>query len=341
MSFTATPDIAAFVQSLPKTETHLHIEGALPWDLLVDAFPGRYTRPPESWHDDYRFRDFTEFMDHYVHYCAEFYVSPQRYHDAARIVFARCYEQNVRYVETSFHLPVAAAIGCPGTEIIEAIRTAAPAGMEVRVFTGMCHNDYDGPSRSWIDAAPEWEGLSGLDLHGPEDLPVEPWTARIWEKARAAGKRNKAHAGEFLPAGFVERILDELQVTRIQHGNGAAEDPALVARLARDGVTLDMCPISNLKLRARGLQTMAAHPIRRLLDAGVRVTVSSDDPFVFGNRLSEEYYALHRDLGFSRAELLQVVRNGWRVAEIPESERSLRLGQLGRIAQAHGLPWQP
>jgi adenosine deaminase len=86
---------------------------------------------------------------------------------------------------------------------------------------------------------------------------------------------------------------------------------------------------------------MAAHPIRRLLDAGVRVTVSSDDPFVFGNRLSEEYYALHRDLGFSRAELLQVVRNGWRVAEIPESERSLRLGQLGRIAQAHGLPWQP
>lgn len=337
MPFTAPPEIAAFVQSLPKTETHLHIEGALPWELLVDAFPGRYTRPPDSWHDDFRFRDFTEFMDHYVRYCAEFYTSPQRYHDAARIVLARCYEQNVRYVETSFHLPVAAAIGVPGPEIVEAIRSAAPKGLEVRVYTGMCHNDFDGPNRPWVESAPDWEGLAGLDLHGPEDIPVEPWTARIWEKARAAGKSNKAHAGEFMPAGFVAGILDDLKVTRIQHGNGAAEDPALVQRLVRDGVTLDMCPISNLKLRARGLQTLAAHPIRRLFDAGVRVTVSSDDPFVFGNRLSEEYYALHRDLGFTRAELLKLVCNGWEVAAVSDAERALRMAQIEAIAKAHGL----
>jgi len=333
MPFTASPDIAAFVQSLPKTETHLHIEGALPWELLVEAFPGRYTRPPASWHDDFRFRDFTEFMDHYVHYCAEFYVSAQRYHDAARIVLARCYEQNVRYVETSFHLPVLAAIGVPGPEIISAIKSAAPAGMEVRVFSGMCHNDYAGPTREWIDAATGWDGLSGLDLHGPEDLPLEPWTAEVWARARAAGKVNKAHAGEFMPAGYVARTLDELKVTRIQHGNGAAEDPALVERLVREGITLDMCPISNLKLRARGLQTLAAHPIRRFLDAGVRVTVSSDDPFVFGNRLAEDYHALHRDVGLSKAELLQLVRNGWEVALVSETERAKRLAQLAAIAE--------
>lgn len=333
MPFTASPDIAAFVQSLPKTETHLHIEGALPWELLVEAFPGRYTRPPASWHDDFRFRDFTEFMDHYVHYCAEFYVSAQRYHDAARIVLARCYEQNVRYVETSFHLPVLAAIGVPGPEIISAIKSAAPAGMEVRVFSGMCHNDHAGPVREWIDAATGWDGLSGLDLHGPEDLPLEPWTAEVWARARAAGKVNKAHAGEFMPAGYVARMLDELKVTRIQHGNGAAEDPALVERLVREDITLDMCPISNLKLRARGLQTLATHPIRRFLDAGVRVTVSSDDPFVFGNRLAEDYHALHRDVGLSKAELLKLVRNGWEVALVSETERAKRLAQLAAIAE--------
>jgi adenosine deaminase len=332
MSFTATPDIAAFVQSLPKTETHLHIEGALPWELLVEAFPGRYTRPPASWHDDFRFRDFTEFMDCYVHYCAEFYVSAQRYHDVARIVLARCYEQNVRYVETSFHLPVLAAIGVPGPEVIEAIRSAAPPGMEVRVFSGMCHNDYSGPMREWIEAAIDWDTLSGLDLHGPEDLPLESWTADVWSRARKTGKVNKAHAGEFLSAAYVARTLDELKVTRIQHGNGAAEDPAVVARLVQEDITLDMCPISNLKLRARGLQTLAAHPIRKFLDAGVRVTVSSDDPFVFGNRLSEDYYALHRDLGLSRTELLRLVRNGWEVALIPAEERERRFAQLDRIA---------
>jgi adenine deaminase len=331
MPFTTTPDIAGFVQSLPKTETHLHIEGSLPWELLVRAFPGRYATPPASWHDDFRFKTFDEFMDLYVQYCAEFFISAERYHETAKVVLARCYEQHVRYVETSFHLPVLAAIRVPGPEIVDAIKSAAPKGMEVRVFAGMCHNDYTGPTREVIDNAIGWAGLSGIDLHGPEDTPVEPWTAEVWARARAAGKINKAHAGEFMPADFVAGILDSLKVSRIQHGLGAAEDPALVQRLVRDGVTLDMCPISNLKLRARGLQTMARHPIRKFFDAGVNVTISSDDPFVFGNRLSEEYYALNRDLGFTKRELLQIARNGWNVALMSPEAKKPYLDQLAVI----------
>ena len=151
-----------------------------------------------------------------------------------------------------------------GREIIRAIQAAAPKGMEVRVFVGMCHNDYTGAVKDVIDDAVNWPELTGLDLHGWEDTPLEPWTAGVWAKARAAGKFNKAHAGEFMPANFVTLVLDELKVKRIQHGCSAAEDPAVIARLVRDGVTLDMCPISNLKLQARGLKSLCAHPLRNV-----------------------------------------------------------------------------
>lgn len=173
------PDLAAFIQSLPKTETHLHLEGALPFELLQQAFPGRFPAPPESWADDYRFDSFNQFMELFVRYCADYFVSADRYHEAAKVVLGNCWQQNVRYVETSWHLPVAAHTGVDGREIVEAIRSAAPSGMEVRVFAGMCHNDYVGPVKEVIDDAVGWTELTGLDLHGWEDIPLEPWTAKV------------------------------------------------------------------------------------------------------------------------------------------------------------------
>jgi adenosine deaminase len=331
MPWKPEPDLAAFIHAMPKTETHLHLEGALPFELLQQAFPGRFPAPPDSWADDYRFDSFNQFMELFVRYCADFFVSPERYHEAAKVVLGNCWKQNIRYVETSWHLPVAAHTGVCGREIIRAIRSAAPPGMEVRVFAGMCHNDYAGPVKEVIDDAVGWPELAGLDLHGWEDIPLEPWTAEVWAKARAAGKFNKAHAGEFMPADFVNLVLDELKVGRVQHGCSAAEDPATIARLVRDNVALDMCPISNLKLRARGLKTLREHPLRTFLRAGVCVTANSDDPFFFGNTLTEDYAALVMEAGFTRQDLLTLVRNGWKVALLPEAAKAPFLAQLNQI----------
>ena len=328
MPYQPSPELAAFIQSLPKIETHLHLEGALPFALLQQAFPGRYPAPPASWADDYRFDSFNQFMELFVSYCADFFISAERYHEVAKVVLAKCWAQNVRYVETSFHLPVAAYTGVSGREIIRAITSAAPAGLEVRVFAGMCHNDYAGAVKDVIDDAVNWPEVTGFDLHGWEDIALEPWTAEIWARARAAGKFNKAHAGEFMPADYVLRTLDELKVTRIEHGNGAAEDPAAIARLVRDDVTLDMCPISNVKLRARGLRAMREHPIRRFFNAGVRVTVNSDDPFFFGNTLTEDYAALAMDAGFTHTELAKLARNGWEAALLSPQQKRRHLANF-------------
>lgn len=338
MPYRADPELADFVRRLPKTETHLHLEGACPFELLQQLDPVRYARPPPFWDDAYRYASFNQFMDLYVEYCATFFTSAERYHEAARIVLGRCFAQGCRYVETSFHLPALLFMRDSGPDVIHALRAAAPSGLELRVFAGMCHHDYQDAGRDLIEDALRWPTLDGIDLHGWEDLPLEPWTADVWARARAAGKFTKAHAGEFMGADYLERTLDELKVTRIEHGVRAIENPATVARLVREGVALDVCPISNVKLAVRGVTSMRTHPIRRLFDAGVTVTISSDDPFFFGNTLSEEYYALHQDLGFTRAELVQIAANGFLVALLPEQVKRRHLQELAAFAAGTGPP---
>jgi adenosine deaminase len=179
---------------------------------------------------------------------------------------------------------------------------------------GMCHNDYTGLGKKIIDDCIYWEKLTGIDLHGPEYWPLEPWTAKVWKSAADAGKFLKAHAGEFMPASFVKRCIEELGVRRIQHGVRCIEDPEVVALIKDLDVTLDVCPISNVKLQVEGITKMSEHPIRELFDAGVRCTINSDDPFMFGNSLSEEYYALATDLNFTEKELEKIAQNGFDIA---------------------------
>ncbi|MBC2606582.1 adenosine deaminase [Pelagicoccus albus] len=337
MPFQATPELAAFVRDLPKTETHLHIEGACPFQLLKQLDPIKHSQPPPFWADDFRYRSFQQFMDLYVQYCSEFYTDAKRFHEAAKIILKNCVDQGCRYVETSFHLPTLLYLSDDGPTIIDAIRSAAPAELELRIFAGMCHNDYKDAGKDLIDSCLTWEGLDGIDLHGPEDLPLEPWTADIWEKARLAGKFTKAHAGEFMGSDFVDRVIDDLKVTRIEHGVRSIENPATVERLVRENIALDVCPISNLKLAVEGIPSMNRHPIRELFDAGVLLTVNSDDPFFFGNSLSEDYYALVQELGFSLPELAKLAANGFQVALLSEESRASYMSELQDYCRLHGI----
>jgi adenosine deaminase len=312
-------DLRAFIQALPKTETHLHFEGALPLELLRRVRPEFAGRAPGSWAPDFKFRDFAHFDRELIDMAFSWFRTPEAYHAAGKLIFARHVEQNVRYVETSFASGVLEFLGLDGRAIIDAIRAAVPAGLEVRIFLGIHHDGMGGKMRPILEDALTWPGLAGIDLHGAEYTPLDPWTADYWAAARRAGKYTKAHAGEFMGADFVRKILAELNPHRIEHGVRAVEDPALVAELARSGVGLDVCPISNHKLMP-GV-TLANHPIRQLFDAGVKVTVSTDDPLSFGNTLIDDYAALAEHRGFTRAELAQLARNGYEVAMLSSDRR--------------------
>lgn len=322
--------LADFIQALPKTETHLHLEGALPYELLTSWKPGEYPPDPAFRRPDFRYPTFPDFEGILLAHALPWFTNAERYHEAAKAIFAKHVAQNVRYVETSFHLPVTKFIRVPGAEIIAAIHAAVPDGMVVRVFTGMLRTDIVGDLRPTIDQLHTWERLAGVDLHGFEAMRTEPETAKIWARLRAAGKVTKCHAGEFGGPERVREAIEQLGVTRIQHGVRAVEDPAVVQLAAERGVTFDVCPISNVRLQV--VPSMAAHPLRRLMQAGVRCTVSTDDPLNFANTVNDEYLALANELTFTRAELAQVAQNGWDVADVPAQLRQQMQAEIQALA---------
>jgi adenosine deaminase len=318
-----------FIQALPKTETHLHLEGALPYELLTMWDPEQWPPDPAFRSRTYRYASFPDFERILLDHALPWFTSAQRYHEAAKVIFTKHVAQNVRYVETSFHLPVTHFIKVGAPEIIAAIRSAVPEGLEVRIFAGMLRSDIIGELRPVIDQLATWEGLAGIDLHGHEVMPTPPETAAIWARARAAGKITKCHAGEFDGAARVREAIEVLGVRRIQHGVRAIEDPAVVKLAADSGVTFDVCPISNVGLKVA--PSIKEHPIRHLMLAGVPCTVSTDDPLCFANSITEEYEALANELTFTRAELAQVARNGWEVADVPAETRKAMIADIDKI----------
>jgi adenosine deaminase len=318
-----------FIQVLPKTETHLHLEGALPYELLTALDAEQWPPDPLFRARSYRYETFPEFERILLDHALPWFTSAERYHEAAKAIFAKHVAQNVRYVETSFHLPVTQFINLPGPEIIAAIRAAVPAGLEVRIFAGMLRSDIVGELRPTIDKLHTWEGLAGVDLHGHEVMPTPPETAAIWARIRAAGKITKCHAGEFDGPARVREAIEVLGVRRIQHGVRAIEDPAVLKLAADVDATFDVCPISNVGLKV--VPSMQDHPIRRLMLAGIRCTVSTDDPLCFANSITEEYEALANELTFTRPELAQVARNGWEVADIAPEMRKAMVGEIDRF----------
>ncbi len=324
------PTTADFIHRLPKTETHLHIEGALPCELLQKLDPEAFTEPQPCWASDFKWKCFEDFEAHLIDHAVQWFTTPERYHEAAQVIFAKHLEQNVRYVETSFHAGMIEFLGLPGPEIVNAIRSAAPEGLEVRVFMGMARNCYNDILAPVLEECVNWEGLAGIDLHGVEYLPLESWTPKLWEKARAHGLETKAHAGEFGPADHVREAIEVLGVRRIQHGIRAIEDDPVVELAIQSGATFDVCPISNVKLDV--VENIEDHPIRQFFDRGLRCTVSTDDPFSFGNTVEDEYAALSGGLHFSNEELKQIAKNGFDVALVDESTRAQWIAELDTLS---------
>jgi len=172
----------------------------------------------------------------------------------------------------------------------------------------------------WLDRI-EAVGLDSSELgHPPEKF------ARVFAAAAERGLKRVAHAGEEGPPDYVRQALDLLEIDRLDHGNRSLEDPALVERLARERMTLTVCPLSNLKLCVVG--AMAEHPIDRMLDAGLRATINSDDPAYFGGYVNDNYRAVAAARGLGREALATLARNSFLGAFLGEEEKAAHLARL-------------
>ena len=156
--------------------------------------------------------------------------------------------------------------------------------------------------------------------------------ARVFRRAREAGFFLTAHAGEEGPASYVWEALDALGVARIDHGNRSLDDPALVARLARERTPLTVCPLSNLRLRV--VDDLAHHPLRRMLDKGLVASVNSDDPAYFGGYINRNYLAVSEALCLGRDEIAAVVRNGIEASLLPAADKARLLAEVDSVLAA-------
>ncbi|HWL58035.1 MAG TPA: adenosine deaminase [Paracoccus sp. (in: a-proteobacteria)] len=304
------------MKSLKKVELHLHLEGAAP-PAFIRGLASEKREDLSGLFDErggYAYRDFRDFLR--VYEAATGILSgPSDYARLLSAVLSECGEQGAIYVEL-FVSPEFCGRGDLGAwrdhvaAMEEVARAYALSGVESRaVATCIRHLGPDRARKTALCAAETAGGwVAGLGLAGAEDVGEAGDFAWAFDCAREAGLGLTAHAGEWCGPASVRAALD-LGVTRIGHGIRAAEDPALLRDLAEQGVTLEVCPGSNVALGV--VRDWKSHPIARLADAGVRVTVSTDDPPFFRTTLGREYEMLAETFGWAESEFRQM--NIWAV----------------------------
>ena len=321
----------AILQSLPKTDMHLHIEGSISLDEYAQVNPIAEGWKPNGWAPDYRYPSFAVFEEFILGYADKWFDRPERYHQSAKSLFRRKIEEGVRYLECSFAFIVCEQKQLPIDEVVDAITSAIPPYLHVRLFCGLLHDSWSSKNKRSLEHLLELKGITGIDLHGPELYPVGDWMVDYWKAARQVGKFTKAHAGELGGAWHVREAVEKLGVRRIEHGFRAAEDASVVNLLRAEGVVLDVCPISNFKLKT--VDSYKNHPFIQLCKQGIQVTINTDDPFIFGNSINDEYKVLYDQSGLSSDFIFQLVRNGFEAALLTASERKGFTDELERALQ--------
>jgi adenosine deaminase len=329
------------IQSLPKCELHIHIEGSLEPEMMFAlarrngiALP--YGSVAEI-HQAYRFRNLQDFLDIYYRGMSVL-VTEQDFYDLAFAYLQRAQADNVRHVEMFFDPQGHTDRGIAFATVIDGLSRAiadARQALGVSASLIMCflrHLDEASAEKTLDAALPFRDRIAGIGLDSSEagNPPVK--FKRVFGRARDAGFFLTAHAGEEGPASYVWEALDILGVGRIDHGNHAMDDDVLVGRLAREQMALTVCPLSNLRLRV--IDDMRHHPLRRMMDKGLMVTVNSDDPAYFGGYVNQNYRAVSDALALSRDEIGAIVRNGFHASLIGEAEKVKALAEIDRVLAA-------
>jgi adenosine deaminase len=325
----------SWYERVPKVELHLHLEGAIPaatlWQLLC-KYGGDPSVPSlEALAQRFQYRDFPHFLDTWL-WKNGFLRETEDFALIAEAVARDLAAQNVRYVEAHYSPSDFAHHGLEPPELTQAIRTGLDKVPEIEVWliADLVRGRGPGEMERTLEAVHGVRelGVIGVGLGGAEQLhPPEPFAA-VFRRARQLGFHATAHAGEAAGAASIWGALRALQVERIGHGTRAYEDAALLDHLAERQISLEMCPLSNV--RTAVVPSLLDHPIRDYMRRGLLVTVNTDDPKMFNNSLALEYELLEREVGLLRDEIRSLILNGVRSSWLPTDRKT----QLSASLQA-------
>jgi adenine deaminase len=331
-------DTEKLIKRLPKCELHIHIEGSLEPELMFALAKRNDVKLPydsvEAVRRAYQFGNLQDFLDVYYRGMSVL-VTEQDFYDLAWAYLVRAQADNVRHVEMFFDPQGHTARGVAFATVIGGLhRAIADARRELGVDASliMCflrHLD-EADAEKTLDVALGFrDRITGVGLDSSEAGHPPSKFKRVFQRARDAGLFLTAHAGEEGPPSYVWEALDVLGVKRIDHGNRSLEDNSLVARLAGERMALTVCPLSNLRLRV--IDELIHHPLRRMMDKGLMVTVNSDDPAYFGGYVNDNYRAVGSALSLTREEIIALARNSVQASLLSAAAKAEVLAEIDRV----------
>ncbi len=330
------------IRGLPKAELHLHIEGTLEPEMMLEFARRNGVKlrfgSVEALRAAYDFRNLQQFLD--LYYQATAVLRERRdFYDLTWAYLEKAKRQTILHAEIFFDPQAHTRRGVPFADVVggihDALRDAKrQLGLSSKLILCFLRDLDADDAMAVLDEALAYKDrivAVGLDSAEVGNPPAK--FRDVFAHARREGFLTVAHAGEEGPAAYVREAIDALHVSRIDHGNRSLDDDALVARLATARIPLTLCPLSNLRLRV--VDDLANHPLRRMLQKGLVVTVNSDDPAYFGGYVNENYAAIQAALRLTREELFALARNSFEASFLdPESKRAL-IDRLDAYSAAH------
>jgi adenosine deaminase len=323
------------IARLPKAELHVHLEGCLDPALMFalarrNGISLRWSSPDEL-RAAYRFDNLQSFLDLYYEGCRVL-VTEQDFHDLTLQYLRQAHGDGVVRAEMFLGpqglIERGVAIGTIMRGVLGAMRVAtAECGISAGLLISAQRHRSAADALALLDQVLPWaEQITGFGMGGAEAGNPPSKFAGFFRECRSLGFPVTIHAGEEGPAAYIREAIDLLQVDRIDHGVACMSDPALVRDLVARGIPLTVCPLSNVRLKV--VPSLAAHPLRAMLDSGLNVSVHSDDPPYFDGTIAENYRQCEHGLGLSVEQIATLARNSFAAAFMPPDDKARGCGAV-------------
>ena len=329
-----------FIEGIPKAELHLHIEGTFEPELMFEIahrnnIPINYQSVDEL-KKAYNFNNLQEFLD--IYYAgASVLIHEQDFYDLTWAYLTKVHAQNLVHTEIFFDPQTHTDRGISFDTVIQGIHNALIDGKDKLGISSqliMCflrHLVEASAFETLEQALPYKNWIAGVGLDSSELGHPPSKFERVFSKAMDEGFISLAHAGEEGPAEYVWEAINLLKVSRIDHGNRSLDDDQLIKYIAEKQIPLTVCPLSNLELKV--VEDLKDHPLLQLMEAGVMVTINSDDPAYFDGYMNENYIQIATALNFSKKQISQLAKNSFKASFLPDKKKEKLISQVENYYQ--------
>lgn len=333
------PSLLLFIESVPKAELHLHIEGTLEPELMFMFAQKNEVKIPYNSVDEvknaYQFQNLQDFLD--IYYAgANVLITEQDFFDLTWAYLQKAHSQHIVHVEIFFDPQTHTHRGIPFKYIVNGIHNAllkAEKELGITSHLILCflrHLSEQDAINTFQEALPFKNIIMGIGLDSSERGNPPQKFEKVFQMAKKEGFKKVAHAGEEGPAAYVYDALHILHIDRIDHGNNALDNPTLIEEIVQKEIALTVCPLSNLKLKV--VPDLSKHPIKKMLDLGIKATINSDDPAYFGGYLNENFIAICDELQLSKKEILTLIKNGFSASFMDEKFKNQWIAKVDSFA---------